>query len=334
MANKKEEQGLEYGNELKKELIANIEFNPDNPREERGRFDIGELKKSIRKVGVLVPLVAYRKPRSRNKFILLEGERRLRACQELYEETKDKRFATVPVNILATGPDKLDKLVTMFNMHTKRRRWSKAAEAEGLKKIIELSKSLDPRVTSNTAKLAELTGLGNTAVEEELTYLKFSPDLRRLVQENKIGQYNLILLGRNLKSLQEAMPDAISKYDWDEMTHILVEKVLSGTIRRSRDFNTLTSAARECIQNESESVFMQAFDYLLKDPKFSLDDMDAFVQRELRYRIPSIFKTYCQDFKISLDKHAKLHNYRVEDVIYRILKGISESISKVNAGKA
>jgi ParB/RepB/Spo0J family partition protein len=324
---KKEEQGLEYEENLGKALISNIEFNLDNPRDLRGREDVADLKESIREVGVLVPLVVYRKPGEINKFILLEGERRLRACQQLFEETKDERFSRVPVNILEVTPKTLNTLVTMFNMHTKRKRWSKAAEAEALDKILKLTGDL------NTSKLATLTGQKDITVEEELTYLNFSRDLRDLVLDYKIPQYSLILMGRNLKALNEAVPEVFAKHDWKEITHSLVKKVRSGAIHRVRDFNTLTLLANNCIQNKNEAVFVSAFDRLIEDPDFNIEDMEVLIRRELSVRSLILFKNECRRFEDVLKGRVSSHR-KVDAATYRILQEILESIRKIEVDEA
>jgi len=326
---KGEEEPLEYLSKLGYKLITDIEINPNNPREQRGKFEVDDLKESIARVGVLVPLVVYPKPNSPGKFILLEGERRLHACEQLYEETKDKRFLKVPVNILRAPPDPLGNYITMFNMHSNRRRWNKAAEAEALGKMRELAGER----ASNAAKLSSLTSLSNIAVEEELTYLDFSPDLRKLVTDGEIGQYNLILLGRNLKSLQDAMPEIAQKYSWHNVTHTLVRKVESGTIPKARDFNLLTSWAKTCIQNESEQVFVRAFDRLMKDPEFSIGDLVMSVQQELTYKIPRFFRISSENYRTTLTLYAKHHGYKVEKVIYTILTEIGNVIGKLKTEK-
>ncbi|MGD0424075.1 MAG: ParB/RepB/Spo0J family partition protein [Candidatus Bathyarchaeia archaeon] len=309
--------GLKYGSELDYLGIADIDFNNDNPREERGKLEVEDLKESIREIGVLVPIVVFRKSGT-TRYLLLEGERRLRACQQLYEETKDSRFAIIPANILDAPPNKLAVLVSMFHMHSNRKKWRKNAEAEALASI----KELDPKGTSNTSKIVDLTGLKPITVEEELTYLRFPKDLRDLVRTDQIGQYNLILLGRNLKALQTSLPGSFEKHDWNTTARALIEKVLSGTIIRARDFNVLTGLAKECIRNENEQVFIHAFDRLVKDPEFSLEDMQNLVERETRQKDPNLFKSFCEEFLSTLREYVKPRKFNVENEIHKVLKEI------------
>jgi ParB/RepB/Spo0J family partition protein len=321
----KEIDGLEYESKLERVPLDHIEYNVNNPREERGKHAIDDLKESIREMGVLVPLVVYPKPGSTNRFVLLEGERRLRACTELYEETKDMRFSKVPVNILQTRPNEFDTVRTMFNMHAKRRKWSRAAEAEALGKLIKM----DQGRTSNPGKLADLTGLKELNVEEDLTYLSFSPRLRQLVTEDRIGQYNLILLGRNLKTIQAVFPHLLKEYGWGQITDVLVRKVERHVIRRARDFNRLSSLAHTCIENESENVYIEAFGLLMKEPKFGINEMTAFVDRELGYKVDELFKSRCEAFLEALGAHAEHRKLKLDPSIYDLLRKIDQLIGNV-----
>src|SRR3990172_8895793 len=67
---------------------ANIEPNPHNPRRLFDEEPMRILRESIKKLGVLVPLDVYPKDVKRidlrkDKFVLLDGERRWRCAKEL-----------------------------------------------------------------------------------------------------------------------------------------------------------------------------------------------------------------------------------------------------------
>jgi len=319
---------LDYSRtELDYKPLAQIEVNRLNPREPAGKEDVSDLKKSIRSVGVLVPLLVFRKKRTKNKFVLLEGERRYRACTELFEETREKRFSEVPVNILRTHPSKFKNYQTMFNVHTKRKKWSRAAEAEALGKLRVMGK----KRANNTGKLVDLTGLDETAVEEDLTFLRFPDDLSKLAFDGKLREYYLILLGRNLKVLEDIFPLLFEKYKWETIVRTLILKVQNRNIRRTRDFNYLSSLAKTCIQFKDKDVFTRAFDKLMTEPAFNMDDMAAFVDRELGYRADEAFSDHCKAFAESLSSHLKHRNYKVQKKTLEILLKIAEEIARLNS---
>jgi hypothetical protein len=312
----------EFRTKLDYVKLEDIETNPNNPREPSGKEKVQDLKESIKRVGILVPLVVYQKPGSKSKFILVEGERRYRACHQLYDETKETRFGEVPVNILRTQPDAYENLQTMFNVHTKRRKWSRAAQAEAQGKLSDMGKT-----KPNTRKLVDLTGLNEVAVEENRTYLKFPKDIRELAFEGKLNEYYLILLGRNLRAIQATFPQIFEKYDWETVSRSLIEKVQIKIIRRTRDFNNLSSLANTCIEYKNEHVFLEAFDKLMQTRSYSIDDMVTFVDRELGYRVNETFRQHCLAFKDSLLAHAKHRGYELEKPTFAVLAEIGRIIS-------
>ncbi|MCA1287135.1 ParB/RepB/Spo0J family partition protein [Salipiger bermudensis] len=64
--------------------------------------DIGELKDSIRAIGLSNPIQV--EP-SGDGYELVQGFRRLRAYRELYAETGDEAFAKIPAGLIATGAE-------------------------------------------------------------------------------------------------------------------------------------------------------------------------------------------------------------------------------------
>lgn len=79
-----------------------------NGREIFDRAELDQLKTSIRSEGVQVPILVKR-VKGEDKFILINGERRLRVCQELVEEGVEIR---IPATIF-TGND-TDAIISML----------------------------------------------------------------------------------------------------------------------------------------------------------------------------------------------------------------------------
>src|SRR5881296_3847000 len=63
--------------------IADIRPNPYQPRRDVDPAALEELTASIRKAGLLQPVVVRQAPGNNGGFELIAGERRLRACQAL-----------------------------------------------------------------------------------------------------------------------------------------------------------------------------------------------------------------------------------------------------------
>lgn len=63
--------------------------------------ELAELKQSIRDVGLSNPIRV--EPRGQGGYELVQGMRRLTAYRELFQETADPEYASIPAGILATG---------------------------------------------------------------------------------------------------------------------------------------------------------------------------------------------------------------------------------------
>lgn len=130
-----------------------ISPNPHNPRLVFDVNDLDDLKKSIDKVGILVPLTVYKNKKKfpKTKYILLDGERRWRCAQEL-------GIKVVPVNMIDEPADVTQNIIYMFNIHHYRREWALFPTALKLEVLI---KKLD---TDSETILSKFTGVSRSMI--------------------------------------------------------------------------------------------------------------------------------------------------------------------------
>ena len=89
---------LKYNNNSIVDLsIYDVEPYDNNPRRFRNKDKWAELKESIRAVGVKYHVKVVKHPSSKTYMIAAGGNSRLLILRELFEETQDPRFATIPV---------------------------------------------------------------------------------------------------------------------------------------------------------------------------------------------------------------------------------------------
>src|SRR5436309_2719031 len=105
-----------------------IQKNTANPRLIFRQDELDSLADSIREQGILVPLAVYR---SRDKYTLLDGERRWRCAIRL-------GLNKVPV-IVQDKPDPVTNIMMMFAIHNARKDWDPLPTAM---KLEELEKKL------------------------------------------------------------------------------------------------------------------------------------------------------------------------------------------------
>ncbi len=73
---------IEYKDKIEELSIDKIEPSDWNPRERFDEEKEDELIESILAKGILNPLVVYKK-KGENKYVILDGERRYRACRKI-----------------------------------------------------------------------------------------------------------------------------------------------------------------------------------------------------------------------------------------------------------
>ncbi len=314
---------LKFKPTLKQIHVDHINVNPDNPREPISKREVSDIRESIRAIGgVLVPLVVYEE--SPNEYILLDGERRWRACKQLSRD--DPRFKYLPANVIEEPLEPFDNLQTMFNIHLQRKDWSTAATAQAIGELRRLRKDL------TVTELSQKTGLHPTRVKDALLFLEFPSRLREKCLEGELNEYYLILLGRNLESLEKTFPSLMKRYKRKDLATKFMKKVEAGWIKRTRDFNKIHRMARTCIEYNHPELFEKVFQKMVDDEGFTPRDAEATVARELGYKLELAFRNSCKDFLSSLKSYLKtqakvdrkipLATLKVLDKINRVLQDV------------
>lgn len=153
-------------------LVENISPNPHNPRLIFDPQDLDELKTSISKVGILVPLTIYRNTKNypKTEYVLLDGERRWRCAKEL-------QLGTVPANIIDEPKDITQNILFMFNIHHFRKEWALFPTALKLEVLIDQLKS------GNESVLSSFTGVPKQMIRRCKALLWYPHKYRTVLQE-------------------------------------------------------------------------------------------------------------------------------------------------------
>ncbi len=172
-----EEYLYSSGNKTLQEIkIEDISPNPHNPRLIFDSDDLNDLKKSIDKVGILVPITVYRNKKNfpKTPYILLDGERRWRCAKEL-------AFENIPANVIDEPSDDTQNILYMFNIHHFRKEWALFPTALKLEVVInKLGTDLEKT-------LSEFTGL-TTSTIRRCKILLWYPTIYRDILMEKGGK--------------------------------------------------------------------------------------------------------------------------------------------------
>jgi len=217
-----------------------IGVNPYNVRDEteeeiKSDEDFRRLKDSIYEFGVLVPLVITPCKKASKKFILIDGERRLRAALETNQKT-------VPVHII-TKSDAGNEVLYSFQIHTLRKEWSRTAQARALRSVI---KSVQHEVGKKQEKkifdiIQEKTGYSDNRLKDLFRVLRYAEKDEKVLEEidntkSNIKFSHLVQLEASfVEQIERLFPGIIKKYGIDTMRQKLIDKVRREVIGSTRE---------------------------------------------------------------------------------------------------
>lgn len=306
--------------------VDDIKRNSNNPRRLFDPEPLKDLKESIEIHGVLVPLTVYELPGQKNKYTILDGERRFRSCELIEEERKKENHEKferidIPANIV-NPPDKISNLLYMFSIHNFREEWELMPTALSLRAVIEELKLT--KEEHDNKKLAQLTGLSETIVErckwllsfpKEFQLMSLDPDPKTRIPSNFwIEAYPVIEI------YKKHLPSLIQKLGEEQLLLRLVNKYRDKKIVSVIHFRRIREAfsnAKEDSKEKTQEVLARLEEYI-DDPE--LETRAAF-DEFLRQKQVKNAVTACNDFmkKIQILKIELATENRAE-----ITKSLSE----------
>lgn len=168
------------GNGLTEIPVGLIDVNPHQPRTTFNQEDLEELASSIKKHGVLQPLVVSP---AGDHYQLIAGERRLRA-------SKLAGLATVPVIVRDASEHEKLELAIIENVH--RSNLNPIDEAISYRKLIE-------EFSYTQDQVAGTMGKSRAAVANKIRLLALPTDIKRALKDGKISEGH----GKALLSIED-----------------------------------------------------------------------------------------------------------------------------------
>jgi len=160
--------GQEVGGEVLELTIESIAPNPNQPRTAMDEAHIAELADSIRKVGVLQPIVV--RPHA-GEYQIIAGERRWRAA-------KAAGLEKVPVRVMMCSETEALALALIENLQ--REDLNPVEEAKGYRRLID-------EYHMTQSELADRVSKSRSAVTNTLRLLDLPDDILELLYNNLIS---------------------------------------------------------------------------------------------------------------------------------------------------
>ncbi|MDR1016862.1 MAG: ParB/RepB/Spo0J family partition protein [Coriobacteriales bacterium] len=183
--------------------IKKISPNPYQPRSNFDEDKIEELVASIKKDGLLQPILVRPLPdkgKGHAQYEIIAGERRWQACKKIGMET-------IPAKIMALDDVETQQIALVENLQ--RANLNPIEEARGYKRLIELS-------GKKQKDLAEAVSKQPTTISNALRLLDLPEEVQELMFDNKLSAGH----GRAILSL----PDEAARI---KLAHKVVDEKLS-----------------------------------------------------------------------------------------------------------
>jgi len=304
------------GEKLSHIPIEDITRNRENPRILFRQAEMENLLESIRRYGIQVPISVYQEG---DRFVLIDGERRLRCAKKL-------NLYRIPA-IVQGKPDALTNLLLMFNIHALREQWDYLTFALKLPRVIQLLKKKNGWEPTE-AELAVETGLTRGMIRRSKLLMNLPEEYRQTILEElkkpkveqKLTEDFFIEMERSLKTVENAMPSAIPEKDIARK--VLIEKFSNSLIPSVTAFRDLAKIARaeyvEADRARAEIALRKVLSYNTYTIEAAFNDSvsEAYHERDIVTRVNALLE--------------RLQRYHLEDVDDELRFALAELISRVS----
>lgn len=217
---------------LKEELlkVAKISFDTENPRglsPIQIEKDLDVLIESIKNLGVLQPIIVKPKENNKEEYILIDGERRLRA-------TKKANITEIPARIATS---EANGRIMAYNVHMLHKKWTLAAETIAVKRIIEEIKKEKPNIKESDLKkqVKQLTKYPNNRLNDLWKVVKFNNKYIKKSIEGTLDVSYLVRIEVDfIRKIKSKYPSIFKNYNDDKLRIILAEKAINGLLVGTR----------------------------------------------------------------------------------------------------
>lgn len=234
---------IEYQDKILEINIEKIERNKFNPRERFNEEEEDELIESILNKGILNPIIVYRR-KDDGKYIILDGERRYRACKKL-------NIRTIPARVLVREPDVLESLSLMFHIHNVRQEWTEFAISLTVKRIVdELGKTIDELNINDIRDLGKITSLTEYKIRKYLKFLDYPDEVIKMFLVSEVNKRDkegpdpdiLLEMHRPIQDIKEVMPDLIRKFSIKGIIDMCIQKKEESVIKTNKEFRLIAQS--------------------------------------------------------------------------------------------
>ena len=228
------------GHVLERVRIREIQDNPYQPRMEFDETALNGLISSIRENGLITPVTVRRDPAA-GGYILIAGERRIRALRALGRNWTDAYILEA---------DEIESRAISLIENIQREQLNVFEEAEGMKELLRAS-----GITQEA--LSRKLGRNPSTVANRLRLLKLPMDVRKVILEGNLTERHaraLLKIGDDSETQYALALKAAQKGLTVKKLEALVEKEKEKMILRKKKLKTILRDKRMFINAVKDTV--------------------------------------------------------------------------------
>mgnify|MGYP001575931162 FL=1 len=322
---------VEYSNKIFDIPIEKIETNELNPRERFVESEEDELIESILSKGILNPIVVFKRKED-GKYVLLDGERRYRACLKL-------NIKNIPAHVLVREPNPLENLSMMFHIHNIRKEWTDFAISISLKIVIEeMGKDIHNLKTSDIKELKKVTSLSTYKLKKYLKFYEYDDDVIKIFLDSEKKEkpdkgVDPDILGemhRPIVQIKNLMPKLIAKYPVKKIIQSCIQKKANNVIETNKEFRLFSKALTAAEKGDiRKDVLEEKIEEFIIKPNISPKDVYASTSKVL-YQVKDILKhsenLYVDISDLNIKQTSKDELSELKVKLSKLIKLIQEKI--------
>lgn len=205
---------------------SSIIADQNQPRKNFNPQRLAELIASIKKHGIINPLLVEK---FGGKYLLIDGERRFRAAQEL-------KLGEVPA-VIESSSSETDRLIKQFHIQEQHEGWTSVEKAVA---VGRLSKSLNIRAL----EVCNLLNLPKRTIESYLSFYRLIA--QKKFERNEIPidfANNIVGLTNTVKRIHlRILEEEFTPAEQEKLENAIIEHIKRGNITQREDFVRLKAS--------------------------------------------------------------------------------------------
>jgi len=227
-----------------------IAFDKENPRDETQKQienepNFKKLKEHIKQFGLFYPIGVKEEKTDGKKYVLIDGERRLRVCQSL-------KFEKIPV-ILVKGD--FDKRILAYQLHMLEKPWDMKVRVKSTRLIISELKKEKKSEQEILISVEKLTKMPKERIKDILRILRYSEKVVKSIEKKESKRTYLIESEKNfIPFIKTKFPDLYKEYGVEKIRKIIGEKLLNDKLGKTKSFRDFKSFVNKECGNKKDIV--------------------------------------------------------------------------------